>query len=192
MRKWMLAVALFFGVALGLSAQVNMSGRIYHSSNIMDGEWNDIMKEVNLKVDSLKTDLVEKAKKEKGRELTAEEVKEINEKVKEAQHKMAEMKKAMTVEISVEFTSDKDLVMRHKMSVNDALLKKMGVGWLKRKSLKALCLLPGKEKGTYRVSGNLIIIEDEEEPDTMRLSQDGKHLQGKFDKKTKFTLTRTK
>lgn len=124
MRKLMLAIALFFGVALGLSAQVNMSGRIYHCSNIMDGEWNDIMKEVNLKVDSLKTDLVEKAKKEKGRELTAEEVKEINEKVKEAQHKMAEMKKTMTVEISVEFTSEKDLVMRHKMSVNDALLKK--------------------------------------------------------------------
>lgn len=192
MRKLMLAIALFFGVALGLSAQVNMSGRIYHNSNIMDGEWTEIMKEVNLKVDSLKTDLVAKAKKEKGRELTPEEVKEINEKLKEAQHKMAQMKKAMTVEISVEFTSEKDLVMRHKMSVNDALLKKMGVGWLKRKSLKALCLLPGKEKGTYRVSGNLIIIEDEEEPDTLRLSQDGKHLQGKFDKKTKFTLTRTK
>jgi hypothetical protein len=41
------------------------------------------------------------------------------------------------------------------------------------------------------VQGNLVIMDPKDEPDTLRLSDDGKYLYGKFDKKTDFKLTRT-
>lgn len=48
------------------------------------------------------------------------------------------------------------------------------------------------QKGTYVVQGELVILDDGEEKDTLRLSPDAKHLYGIFDKDTKYTLTRTK
>ena len=49
----------------------------------------------------------------------------------------------MSTAITVEFTNATDLVMRQKTRVDDEALKILGVGWLKRKALKAsLALMP--------------------------------------------------
>ena len=64
---------------------------------------------------------------------------------------------------------------------------------MKRKALKAaIALIPSTEKSSYIVKDNLVImIDDDEGNDTLRLSNDGKYLFGKFDKKTDYKLTRT-
>ena len=87
---------------------------------------------------------------------------------------------------------DKNLVMKTDMKMDDDILKKAGISWAKRKAMKlALAIMPA-EKATYHTEGDMIIVEDEKEPDTMRISADGKYIYGKMDEKTKFTLTRTK
>ena len=56
-------------------------------------------------------------------------------------------KKCMSTAITVEFTSATDLVMRQKTRVDDETLKILGIGWLKRKALKAsLALMPESQK----------------------------------------------
>jgi hypothetical protein len=59
----------------------------------------------------------------------------------------------------------------------------------------ALAVMPKSHKGTYVVKGNMIIMTDKEDndKDTMNISQDGKYITGKLDKKDRpFKLTRTK
>jgi 5'-3' exonuclease len=71
-------------------------------------------------------------------------------------------------------------------------LKILGIGWLKRKALKAsLALMPESQKAKYEVKGNKVIVIDEDR-DTLTLGNDGNTLSGIFDKETKYTLKRTK
>ena len=42
------------------------------------------------------------------------------------------------------------------------------------------------------MKGNMVIFDEDDDKDTLRLSNDGKYLYGKLDKKTNFKLTRTK
>ena len=103
------------------------------------------------------------------------------------------LKKALTVAITVEFTSATDVIMSQKTKIDDDALKKMGVGWFKRKALKAaLALSPESQKEKYEVKGNKVFFIDGKDRDTLTLSNDGKTLSGELDKDTKFTLKRTK
>lgn len=186
-----MAALLTCGGTLASLAQTDLTGRSYQNLNIMEEEMAKMLKEVDSKMDSMRTVAINKAKTEKGRELTAEEMTEVDQTMAKARKMMESMKKAMTIGISVEFTSPKDLVMRTHMSVDDNALKLAGVSWVKRKAMKAaLAVMPEKQKATYEVRGEQVIIDDGEEKDTMRLSSDGKYLHGTFDEKTPFKLTR--
>ena len=101
--------------------------------------------------------------------------------------------KGATTAITVDFKTDKNVVMKADVKVSDDAMKAAGIGWLKRKAMKAaLAVAPSSTKATYVVKGNLIIIDDGEEKDTLRLSTDGKYLYGKFEKDINFKLTRKK
>lgn len=103
------------------------------------------------------------------------------------------MAKGMTTAITVEFKTAKDAVMKADIKISEDALKAAGIGWLKRKALKAaLAVAPSSDKVTYVVKGDLIIVDDGEEKDTLRLSSDGRYLYGKFEKDVNFKLTRTR
>ncbi len=191
--RWVLAALFSVCGVLSMNAQVSLAGRSYHNANIMQAELDKAFKDMDSKIDSVKTAKVAEQEKEKGRKLTAAERAEIDKQVAEGQQMLQAIKKGMVIEIALDFTSDKEVVMRQHIEVDDALLKKAGVSWVKRKTMKAaLAVMPEEEKGTYRIKGDLVIIDEEDDPDTLRLSKDGKYLYGKFDKKTPFKLTRTK
>lgn len=101
------------------------------------------------------------------------------------------VRKGLKTAITVEFKTEKNATMKVNMKVSDDVLKAAGIPWLKRKAMKAaLAVAPSTMKATYEVKGNLVILNDDGELDTLRLSADGKQLYGTFDKKTPFTLTR--
>ena len=76
------------------------------------------------------------------------------------------------------------------MKIDDEALKAAGVGWVKRKALKAaLALAPESSKEPYVVKGNSVIIGKGKDQETFTLSADGKYLTGKADDKN-VTLTR--
>ena len=159
-----------------------------------------MMAEMDQRLDSVRTAGYAKVKKEKGRELTAEEKAEVEKQIKEAQEKLVAVKKGMKTAITVDFKSEDKAVMKIDMSISEDAMKAAGVRWANRKAMKAaLALAPSSEKVTYQVKGNLVILKDSDgELDTLRLSSDGKKLSGILDeggkgkKPTKFTLTRTK
>lgn len=174
-------------------AQTDLSGRIYANPNVMPTEMEKDMASLEHKIDSLRQNGYAAFEQKKGRKPTAEEKAEIDEKMKEARKMMESLKKAITTRVEVEFKDQQNMVMRMKMHVDDNALKLAGVPWIKRKALKAAtAIAPSSEKAKYIQKGNLIIVQDEEEPDTLRLSDDGKYIYGKIDKKQKFKLTRTK
>jgi hypothetical protein len=191
MKKILLLVAVVVMTALDVQAQ-SLAGRKYYNANIiaslMDGE----MDNMEQKIDSAKHEALVKAEQKKGRQLTAAEKAEVEQKAKEAQQMIIAVRKGMSTAITVEFTTEKNATMKVKMKVSDDVLKAAGIPWLKRKAMKAaLAVAPSTMKATYEVKGNLVILNDDGDLDTLRLSADGKQLQGTFDKKTPFTLTRT-
>ena len=194
----MMAVAAIMAT-MNAVAQTNLAGRVYYNPNVLSGELNKMMDGVNEKLDSVRAEAIAKAKKEKGRDLTAAEKAEVDKQVQQAHDTMIALKKGMKTSITVEFKTEKNAVMKLDMSVSEDVLKAAGIGWAKRKAMKAaLALAPTTSKVTYEVKGNLVIMNDDGELDTLRLSTDGKQLygileQGSKDKKpTKFTLNRTK
>ena len=105
----------------------------------------------------------------------------------------------MKTSITVDFKTEDKAVMKMDVSISEDALKAAGIGWAKRKLMKAaLAIAPSSEKATYQVKDNLVIMKSSDgELDTLRLSSDGKYLYGTMDegkgkKPTKFTLTRTK
>ena len=185
------AAALF--LALSLHAQTNLTGRVYHHPNIMADEINKLIQDGNKDLDKAKKEAVAKAEKEKGRKLTAAELKEVDEKVAEAMKIMEAMRKGLKTEITATFKTDQDMVMKIDMRISEEALKAAGVGWAKRKAIRAaLAVAPSTEKAKYVVKDNLVIINDGEETDTLTLSPDGKYLSGAMDEKTLFKLTRIK
>jgi len=62
-------------------------------------------------------------------------------------------------------------IMRQKTRVDDEALKILGVGWLKRKALKAsLALMPESQKAKYEVKGNKVIVIDDKDRDVSFLA----------------------
>lgn len=175
-----------------VSAQTSLKGRVYHNPNIMEKVMNqeaDIDKEIA----EARAKAIAKKEKEKGRKLTQKEIAELDKAMADAKKQAQIAKKALTMALTIEFTSATDVVMKQKTKVDDDALKTMGVGWLKRKAIKAsIALMPESHKVKYEVKGNKVIIIDDKERDTLTLSNDGKTLSGTFDKDTKYTLKRTK
>lgn len=176
---------------LNISAQTDFTGRVYRNPNIMEKTLKEATKDLDSKMGEARKQAIGEAEKKKGRKLTTEELAEIDKKVEEAKTMANAMKKGMKVGIAVEFKSDKDLVMKTDMKIDDEALKAAGVSWVKRKAIKAaLAIAPSSEKDTYVVKGNLIIVGTGKDMDTLYIVNNGQQLQGNFDKDTKFTLNR--
>ena len=198
--KKLLMVAVAMMTAMSVLAQTNLAGRTYYNANILSAEFDKMMSEMDQKLDSIRIAGYAKAKEKKGRELTAEEKAEVDKEVKEAEARMIAIKKGMKTAITVEFKTEEKAVMKINMSISEDAMKAAGIGWAKRKAMKAaLALAPSSMKATYQVKDNLVIMKDSDgELDTLRLSADGKKLSGILEeggegkKPTKFTLTRTK
>ena len=193
-RFFGLLMALWTVGLLSVSAQTSLAGRTYHHPNIMADMMNDATKDLDKKVAEARTKAIAEGEKKKGRKLTAEELAKLDEEIKKKMDMVAAMKKGMTMAITVEFKGQKNMVMKQKTKVSDDALKAAGIGRLKRKALKAaLAIAPSSEKGTYFVKDSLVIMTDKDnEKDTLFLSQDGKYLKGRMDKKMTFKLTRIK
>lgn len=189
----LLAIAAAMMFAMNLQAQNSLVGRTYYNANIMTDALNEATKDMDKKVQDAKTEEIAKLEKKEGRKATRAEIAEIDAKMQKAQKMMEAMTKGMTTELTVTFKTEKEAVMKANISVSDEALKNAGIGWMKRKALKAaIALIPSTEKSSYIVKDNLVImIDDDEGNDTLRLSNDGKYLFGKFDKKTDYKLTRT-
>lgn len=190
-RLFLVTVSLIASCSLSpLLAQTDLKGRIYHNPNIMA---DAMKKEIDNSWTEAKSQAIAKIEKEKGRKMTDEEKAEFNKKEPEARKKMNEIMNGMRIGITVEFKSDKQAVMKLDMKMNDEVMKQAGIGWVKRKAMQAaMAVLPSSEKVDYVVKDNLVIFDPDDEPDTLRLSDDGKFIYGKFEKKTDFKLTRTK
>ena len=199
MEKRMKLLVAVLLLTMNCLAQSTLTDRVYHNPNIMKDMLRQEVKDFDKKMDEslseAKKKAVEKFEKEKGRKPNAQKLADIDKSVNEALAQAnAMMDNAMKTAVTVEFTDATHLVVKMDMSVDDAILKAAGVSWLKRKAIKAaLALAPKSQKGTYVVKGNQIFIDDgSADKDTMTVSADGKYLYGKMDKKTKFTLTRSK
>ena len=187
-------LALLLALGAGRAgAQTDLTGRVYHNANIMAAAMNEATKDMDRQLVEAKKQAIAEAEQKKGRKLSADELAEIDKKVAEASKLAEAMKTGMKVGITVEFKTNTDVVMKNDMKINDEVLKAAGISWMKRKALKAaLALAPSTEKGTYVVNGNLVIVDDGKDKDTLHLVNNGQQLQGYFDKGTKFTLTRIK
>lgn len=174
-------------------AQTNLAGRTYYNANIMAEEMNKLTKDADKEMAKAKAEAIAKFEKEKGRKPNEAEMAEIDKKMEEARQMLEAIRNGMSTKITLEFRTEKDAVMRADMKISDEALKAAGVGWAKRKMMKAaLAMAPSTMKATYTMKGNLVIMTEDGEQDTLRLSDDGKYLYGKFDKTTNFKLTRTK
>ena len=190
MKKTVIIGVLFLLLVVGAKAQTNLTGRVYANPNILAGVLDEAVKKVN--IEEAKAEAIAKAEKDKGRQLTDKEKAELDKQTEEAMQMIEAMKEGMVTAISVEFKSETEVVSRTKMKIDEEVLKKAGISWLKRKALKAaIAMAPESEKGTYIVKDNLIIIDPDDKPDTLRLSSDSRQIFGKMDDKTNFTLTLT-
>ena len=183
-------VLLLAPCSLSLLQAQSLVGRAYHNANIMAEKMNEAISKA---IPEAKADAIAKQEKEKGRKLTDAEKAEVNKKLDEAQAKANAAMKGIKTAVTVEFKSETQAIMKTDMSVNEEALKQAGVSWAKRKALRAaIAIMPTTEKMSYVVKGNLVIMSPTDEPDTLRLSSDGKYLYGKFDKDFEVKLTRTK
>ena len=177
---------------VNILAQTNLSGRVYYHANIMEEEMKELTKGLDKDLKEAKAKAIEKAEKEKGKKLTEAELAEIERKVDEAQKMAQALKRGMKTSVTVTFKDEQHVVVDMGMKIDDNALKAAGLSWAKRKMIKLATKVMPSQKGTYTVDGNQVFIDDGEELDTMRLSDDGKYLYGKMDDKKKFRLTRTK
>lgn len=174
---------------MSVSAQTSLAGRVYHNPNILSGKLKKLDEIASKDIAEAKKQAIEKAEKEKGRKLNDAEKAELDAKVKEAVEQAKILSKGISSGLTVEFKNATDLVMKMDMHVDDAALKAAGISWLKRKALKAaIAVAPSSHKGKYVQQGDLIIVTEDKETDTLRVSKDGKHLYGKVDN-DEFTLT---
>ena len=187
---WGMTTVILLCFTMSLQAQTNLVGRIYQNSNILDQEMKEKMAELDKEIVEKKSEIYAEAEKKKGRKLTAAETAELDKQLKEGKEKAAAVMKAMKTSVSIEFKTANQAVMRLSMKIDDEALKAAGVGWVKRKALKAaLALAPESSKEPYVVKGNSVIIGKGKDQETFTLSADGKYLTGKADDKN-VTLTR--
>lgn len=192
-RQLLVLVALLLiGCTTTVWGQTDLSGRIYHHPNILADKLNEATKDVNK--EELRKKGIAKAEKKKGRKLTAEEKAEVDKELEKTIKTIEAMKKGMKTALTIEFKDKKNMVLKADIKISDEAMKAAGIGWLKRKAMKAaLAVAPSSEKSTYVVKGQQIIMTDSDgEKDTLMLSQDGQYLSGKMDEDTPFKLKRQK
>ena len=183
-----MTVAVAVMTTLSAGAQTSLVGRVYHNPDIMAAQFHDWDKELA----NVEAKAIAKAEEKKGRKLTAEEKKKLQEgEIKELKRKYRTIKEGTKMAMTLTFKNDKTVSVKEKASISDDVLKEAGYGWAKRKMLKAAMAVMPAEERPYIVKGNLVIVTDENVKDTFRLSADGKQLNGK-DGDLKYTLTRTK
>ncbi len=189
--KRALFIGVFLIVSFSVSAQTSLVGRVYHHPNIMENEINHVVKDASKDLSKARAEAIAKGEKKKGRKLTEKELKELDKSLEEAQKMIKALKDGMKTAVTVTFKDEKNLVMKADMKIDDEVMKAAGIPWAKRKLLKLGVAMAPSQKATYIIKDNLVIVTDEEGPDTLRLSDDGKYLIGTMDK-TKFRLTRIK
>ena len=191
--KNFLAMAIVAMIALSAEAQTSLVGREYHNPNIM----SDIYKDIDRQVADMKAKALMKMEKKKGRKLTEAEMKEFNEKIGKEESKLRAMKNGTSMAMTVTFKNDKTAVVKAKIKMTDEAMKAADIGWLKRKALKAaMAVMPAADM-PYIIKGNMVILQDEEENDTLYISADRNSLSGIYRGKKKsenihYTLARTK
>ncbi len=182
-------ITLLLLATVGAQAQTSLVGRVYHHPNILTDELNKLTADANKDMKKDVDKAIKKAEEKKGRKLTAEELAELNKKVEEAQKMLKALKEGMKTAVTITFKDEKTMVMKADMKIDDEVMKKAGIPWAKRKMMKVAMAVAPSEKASYERKGNLIIVKDDKEVDTLRLSDDGKYLSGKMDKDTPFRLT---
>lgn len=193
MKKLLVFIAVAAMTALGAEAQTSLAGREYHNPNIM----SDIYKDVERMVADMKAKALVKMEEKKGRKLTEEELKKFNETISKEESKLRAIKTGTSMAITITFKNDKTAVYKAKMKMSDAAMKAADIGWFKRKALKAAMAMMPATDVTYTIKGNMVIIQEEEDKDTLYISADGNSLSGihRGKKKTEnisYTLRRTK
>jgi len=193
MKKFLVFIAVAVMTALSAEAQTSLVGREYHNPNIMA----DMYKDVDRQVADMKVKALEKAEKKKGRKLTEEELKKFNELIGKEESKLRTIKNGTSMAMTVTFKNDKTAVVKAKIKMTDEAMKAADIGWLKRKALKAaMSVMPAIDM-PYIIKGNMVILQDEEENDTLYISADRNSLSGIYRGKKKsenihYTLPRTK
>ena len=191
--KNFLAMAIVAMIALSAEAQTSLVGREYHNPNIM----SDIYKDIDRQVADMKAKALVKLEEKKGRKLTEAEMKEFKELIGKEESKIRAMKNGTSMAMTVTFKNDKTAVVKAKMKMTDEAMKAADIGWLKRKALKAaMAVMPAADM-PYIIKGNMVILQDEEENDTLYISADRNSLSGIYRGKKKsenihYTLARTK
>jgi len=191
-KNLVLTSIMMLFMVISAYGQTNLTGRVYYNANIMKGQFDDQLKELDKEIATKKAEAIAKSEKKLGRKLTAAEQAKLNNEVDKAMKQAKSMMDGMKTAVTLEFKTATQVVMKMDMKIDDNAMKAAGVPWLKRKAMKAaLAIAPSSEKETYVVKGNKIIIGTGKDQDTMTLSADGKTITGEMDGK-KFTLTRTK
>ena len=126
MKFWAIAL-LTMAFTLPAMAQTSLVGRVYSDDNVMKKQLDDATKDIDKKIAEAKAEAVAKAEKKKGRKLTAAEIAEIDNKLKEARTEMESVKKGMKTSVSVNFKTADEVVMSMKVSVSDAAMKAAGI-----------------------------------------------------------------
>jgi hypothetical protein len=192
-KKFLMMVAVALMTALSAEAQTSLVGREYHNPNIM----SDIYKDIERQVADMKAKALVKIEEKKGRKLTEAEMKEFKELIGKEESKLRAMKNGTSMSMTVTFKNDKTAVVKAKMKMTDEAMKAADIGWLKRKAMKAaMAVMPAIDM-PYIIKGNMIILQDEEENDTLYISADRNSLSGIYRGKKKsenihYTLARTK
>jgi hypothetical protein len=192
-KKFLMMVAVALMTALSAEAQTSLVGREYHNPNIM----SDIYKDIERQVADMKAKALVKIEEKKGRKLTEAEMKEFKELIGKEESKLRTMKNGTSMSMTVTFKNDKTAVVKAKMKMTDEAMKAADIGWLKRKALKAaMAVMPAIDM-PYIIKGNMVILQDEEENDTLYISADRNSLSGIYRGKKKsenihYTLARTK
>ena len=188
MRKPII-IALLLLAGMGAQAQTSLVGRVYYHPNIMADEMSKMSTEASKELSQERDKAVKKAEEKKGRKLTTAELAELDKKVEEAQKMMKALKEGIKTAVTITFKDEQTLSMKADMKMDDEVMKKAGIPWAKRKLLKAAMAIAPAQKATYVRQGNLIIVTEDKEKDTLTLSNDEKYLSGKMDEKTPFRLT---
>ncbi len=193
MKKFLAMAIVAMMTALSAEAQTSLVGREYHNPNIM----SDIYKDIDRQVADMKAKALVKLEEKKGRKLTEAEMKEFKELIGKEESKLRAMKNGTSMAMTVTFKNDKTAVVKAKMKMTDEAMKAADIGWLKRKALKAaMAVMPAIDM-PYIIKGNMVILQDEEENDTLYISADRNSLSGIYRGKKKsenihYTLARTK
>ncbi|MBQ3828290.1 MAG: hypothetical protein II812_09095, partial [Prevotella sp.] len=161
-------------------AQTNLSGRVYYNANIMADEMNKMVKDAKSEITKKRNEMIAKKEKDLGRKLNQKELEMIDEGVQKGQKMMDAVKKGMKTAITITFKNENELVMKCDMKVDEEVMKAAGIGWAKRKMMKAAMAIMPAQKGKYVVKGNTIYIDEgDNERDTLYLTNEGKQLYGK-------------